>query len=127
MEFGKNEYLTSCAPSHGVSGKGDGPVAEWLSKPSADLTMLTENNKDVFPVSRVYDVIDSRGRDPVHEGDAGVGRGLHRRRAIAGATGHVGRMIDAMIRVRIFETDRVYFDVPRQVVARAATSGHLPI
>jgi mono/diheme cytochrome c family protein len=59
-EFGKNEYLRSCAACHGVTGKGNGPVAKSLSKPPADLTKLSEANKGVFPVSRVYDVIDGR-------------------------------------------------------------------
>ena len=30
---GRNEFLRSCAPCHGVSGKGDGPVAKSLSSP----------------------------------------------------------------------------------------------
>jgi hypothetical protein len=30
---GRNEFLRSCASCHGVSGKGDGPVAKSLSSP----------------------------------------------------------------------------------------------
>ena len=59
-EFGKNEYGRSCAACHGVTGKGDGPVANSIKKPPADLTKLSEANKGVFPISRVYDVIDGR-------------------------------------------------------------------
>jgi hypothetical protein len=59
-EFGKNEYLKSCAPCHGVTGKGDGPTAKVLKEPLPDLTKLSENNKGVFPASRIYDVIDGR-------------------------------------------------------------------
>jgi mono/diheme cytochrome c family protein len=59
-EFGKNEYLKSCASCHGVTGKGDGPMAKVLKEPPRDLTKLSENNKGVFPASRVYDAIDGR-------------------------------------------------------------------
>src|SRR5262249_42110554 len=66
IHFGKQEYLRSCASCHGVSGKGDGPVAKSLSRPPADLTKLTENNKGVFPVSHVDDVIDGRVQVTIH-------------------------------------------------------------
>jgi mono/diheme cytochrome c family protein len=66
MEFGKNEYFRSCASCHGVSGKGDGPVAKSLTKKPADLTKLSENNNGVFPVSRTYDVIDGRVQVLIH-------------------------------------------------------------
>jgi mono/diheme cytochrome c family protein len=63
---GRNEFLRSCASCHGVSGKGDGPVAKSLSSPPADLTRLSEANNGVFPVSRVYEVIDGRIERLVH-------------------------------------------------------------
>jgi mono/diheme cytochrome c family protein len=59
-DFGKNDYLKSCVSCHGVTGKGDGPMAKALKEPLPDLTKLSENNKGVFPASRVYDVIDGR-------------------------------------------------------------------
>jgi len=59
-EIGKDEYVRSCASCHGVTGKGDGPAAKSLIKPPTDLTTLSEANKGVFPVSRVYDTIDGR-------------------------------------------------------------------
>jgi mono/diheme cytochrome c family protein len=65
-EDGRNEFLRSCASCHGVSGKGDGPVAKSLSPPPADLTGLSEANNGVFPVSRVYEVIDGRIERLVH-------------------------------------------------------------
>jgi mono/diheme cytochrome c family protein len=63
---GRNEFLRSCASCHGVSGKGDGPVAKSLSSPPSDLTRLSEANNGVFPVSRVYEVIDGRIERLVH-------------------------------------------------------------
>jgi hypothetical protein len=35
-------------------------MAKALKKPLPDLTKLSENNKGVFPTSRIYDVIDGR-------------------------------------------------------------------
>ena len=63
---GRNEFLRSCASCHGVSGKGDGPVAKSLSPPPSDLTRLSEANNGVFPVSRVHEVIDGRIERLVH-------------------------------------------------------------
>jgi mono/diheme cytochrome c family protein len=63
---GRQEYLSSCAACHGVSGEGDGPVAKSLSTRPADLTKLSEANNGVFPVSRVYEVIDGRIDRSVH-------------------------------------------------------------
>jgi mono/diheme cytochrome c family protein len=59
-DLGKNEYVRSCASCHGEMGKGDGPAAKSLAKPPADLTKLSQNNSGVFPIARVYDVIDGR-------------------------------------------------------------------
>jgi mono/diheme cytochrome c family protein len=63
---GQNEFLRSCASCHGVSGKGDGPVANSLSPPPSDLTRLSEANNGVFPVSRVHEVIDGRVERLIH-------------------------------------------------------------
>ncbi|MGZ5232724.1 MAG: c-type cytochrome [Burkholderiales bacterium] len=63
---GRQEFLRSCAPCHGISGKGDGPVAKSLRTPPPDLTKLSEANNGVFPVSRVYEVIDGRIERLVH-------------------------------------------------------------
>jgi mono/diheme cytochrome c family protein len=63
---GQNEFLRSCASCHGVSGKGDGPIAKSLSSRPSDLTRLSEANNGVFPVSRVHEVIDGRIERLVH-------------------------------------------------------------
>jgi mono/diheme cytochrome c family protein len=62
-DVGQAEYRSSCAPCHGVDGKGDGPVSKALKTRPADLTALAKKNKGVFPVNSVYRTID--GRDPV--------------------------------------------------------------
>jgi mono/diheme cytochrome c family protein len=60
QDIGKREYVLSCAVCHGDSGKGDGPLVEFLKKPPTDLTIIQKNNKGVFPFARVYGVIDGR-------------------------------------------------------------------
>lgn len=60
VDFGKNEYLASCASCHGVSGKGDGAMKAYLTKPPTDLTRLAQNNAGVFPHQRLWEVIDGR-------------------------------------------------------------------
>jgi hypothetical protein len=56
----KTEYLSHCASCHGDSAKGDGPLSAKLSTRPADLTVLSRNNRGVFPVSAVYAAIDGR-------------------------------------------------------------------
>jgi hypothetical protein len=65
-ELSKSEFIKSCAPCHGVSGKGDGPIAKSLIKAPADLTKLSQKNGGVFPLSKVYDVIDGRAEITGH-------------------------------------------------------------
>jgi mono/diheme cytochrome c family protein len=64
--FGKEEFVNSCAPCHGVQGKGDGPVAKSLTKTPSDLTILEKKSGGVFPLAFVYDVIDGRIQAMVH-------------------------------------------------------------
>lgn len=65
-DFGKREYDANCAGCHGAKGKGDGIYKPYLSKSPPDLTMLTKNNKGVFPYERVTAVIDGRQNVPGH-------------------------------------------------------------
>ena len=59
MEFGEFEFQNSCVACHGVSGKGDGPVTDFLSGATVpDLTMLQSNNGGVFPVTAVYKTVE---------------------------------------------------------------------
>lgn len=61
VDFGELEYRSSCAVCHGPKGKGDGPYKTWLVKPPTDLTTLAKANGGVFPIQRVYGIIDGRG------------------------------------------------------------------
>lgn len=65
--MGEYEYLNSCAACHGVSGKGDGPVTDFLSGAApSDLTVLQKNNGGVFPLLAVYDTIGGTDVASVH-------------------------------------------------------------
>ncbi|MDJ0859712.1 MAG: c-type cytochrome [Dinoroseobacter sp.] len=64
ISLGEYEYRNSCAACHGAEGRGNGPVSAHMSKPAPNLRTLSSDNGGVFPVSRVYEVID---------GSAGVG------------------------------------------------------
>lgn len=57
---GQREYLNRCAACHGVSGKGEGTALDFLKTTPTDLTLLSKANGGVFPVERVYAVIDGR-------------------------------------------------------------------
>lgn len=66
MPYGQAEYMNSCASCHGTRGKGNGPLAETLRVPPADLTQLEKKNNGEFPYFRVYAVIDGRYVVPGH-------------------------------------------------------------
>jgi mono/diheme cytochrome c family protein len=68
VDPGKREYDSNCALCHGASGKGDGPYGQVLklTKPMPDLTQLAQKNGGVFPLARVYEVIDGRAMVPAH-------------------------------------------------------------
>jgi mono/diheme cytochrome c family protein len=59
IDLGKREYVFNCGGCHGETGKGDGPYMTYMKRPS-DITQLAKKNNGVFPVSRVYEVIDGR-------------------------------------------------------------------
>ena len=59
---GREEYLQYCASCHGPEAKGDGPLAEDLSVPPADLTHISTRHGGVFPEAMMAEVIDGRRR-----------------------------------------------------------------
>jgi mono/diheme cytochrome c family protein len=72
--IGSDEYRTSCLSCHGVGGRGDGPLAKFLTVKPTDLTTLAKNNgghyPDVkpgsYPFLRVFQVIDGRAEVAAH-------------------------------------------------------------
>lgn len=64
--IGAREYGNSCAQCHGQAGEGDGVIAGFLETVPSDLTTLQEDNGGVFPVARLYSVIDGSATSGVH-------------------------------------------------------------
>jgi mono/diheme cytochrome c family protein len=61
VDLGKREFDTNCASCHGVSGKGNGPLGELLKRSASDLTTLQKRNGGVFPMARMYEIIEGGG------------------------------------------------------------------
>jgi len=60
---GPEVYRTYCATCHGVSARGDGPLATHLRFAPPDLTLLAKRNGGRFDDEQVHRIID--GRKPV--------------------------------------------------------------
>jgi mono/diheme cytochrome c family protein len=90
-------FRTFCASCHGLSGKGDGPLASALRVPPSDLTLLAARAKGVFPRAAVYESVDGRRAVNVH-GPSGMpiwGDALRRTQGQDDAI--VRRRIDALV------------------------------
>jgi mono/diheme cytochrome c family protein len=57
---GRLSYRIHCASCHGETGRGDGPMDEFLKLRPTDLTRLTVAHQGRFPREEVYDSIDGR-------------------------------------------------------------------
>jgi mono/diheme cytochrome c family protein len=66
-DAGSQLFRTYCASCHGVSGRGNGPLADQLRRPPPDLTQFTRRNGGMFPSERVYRIVE--GRDVASHGD----------------------------------------------------------
>ena len=60
IERGKKAYLIYCSNCHGPDSTGNGPVAQLLTVPPSDLTLLYRQEDEEFPYERVYHAIDGR-------------------------------------------------------------------
>ena len=61
-DLGKREYDNNCAVCHGSNAKGMGVYNEFLKTSAPDLTTMSKRNGGVFPVARMYEVIDGAGK-----------------------------------------------------------------
>jgi mono/diheme cytochrome c family protein len=59
-------YQRYCASCHGTAGKGDGPVAQSLRRPPADLTTLAKRAGGRFDEPTVLAIIDGRRQVAEH-------------------------------------------------------------
>lgn len=66
QSIGKMEFQRNCAVCHGVGGKGDGPLIEFLKQAPSDLTQLRKKNGGVYPQAKVYDWIRDAKRIRAH-------------------------------------------------------------
>ena len=57
---GEISYQRYCRNCHGETGKGDGPVTEYLTIEPADLTRIAERAGGAFPSSDVAAIVDGR-------------------------------------------------------------------
>ena len=64
--LGKHLYRSYCSACHGENAEGDGSIAEMLTVPPADLTVLTKNNDGQFPTERTRKIIDGREKVKGH-------------------------------------------------------------
>jgi len=65
---GRDSFEMYCAPCHGTSGRGDGPVAAALRARPADLTTLARRSGGAYPRERVRDFVIGVGRQPLAHG-----------------------------------------------------------
>jgi mono/diheme cytochrome c family protein len=66
IEAGRKEFSQSCMTCHGVSGKGDGEMAKYLTIKPADLTELSKKNNGQYPFMKVFQTIDGRAVVKAH-------------------------------------------------------------
>jgi len=62
-----DEFRNSCASCHGEDGRGAGFLTKlFRGIDPGDLTQLSKNNDGVFPLDRVFEVIDGRKEVAAH-------------------------------------------------------------
>jgi len=66
FDVGKHEYESKCAVCHGLEGRGNGAMAAVLKTKVSNLTYLSKNNNGVFPLQRVYEIVDGTDVLPAH-------------------------------------------------------------
>ncbi|HKX00072.1 MAG TPA: c-type cytochrome [Bryobacteraceae bacterium] len=59
-------FKTYCASCHGMDGKGNGPAADALKMPPANLTLLKQKNGGKFPGGKVSQIIDGENEVRAH-------------------------------------------------------------
>lgn len=94
------EFRRYCAQCHGLSGKGNGPVAGSLKKKPADLTALSKNNGGKFPREHVYDVISGATVVEAHGTREMPIWGVQMRRSPAAVLGAGGTQLRSPQRVK---------------------------
>ena len=68
QENGQAVFTTYCGSCHGVTAKGDGPLASSLRYRPADLTLIAKRNAGKFDGDKVHRIIDGRSSVKGHGG-----------------------------------------------------------
>jgi mono/diheme cytochrome c family protein len=63
---GQHIFQDHCATCHGTEGTGNGPMAEVLKIPPADLTKISVRAGGTFPAARVVEIIRYGGNMAAH-------------------------------------------------------------
>ena len=66
IERGKTAHLIYCSNCHGLHASGNGPVAQLLTVPASDLTLLKREGMEEFPYEEVHRTIDGRKKVEAH-------------------------------------------------------------
>ena len=66
IDFGKLEYEKGCIGCHGVDAKGSGLHTPRLKNDPQDLTVLAKANGGLFPMVKIYEVMDGREQVQQH-------------------------------------------------------------
>lgn len=98
-----DEFRNSCSSCHGVDGKGAGFLTRiFRGVDPGDLTQLSKNNEGVFPLDRVFEVIDGRKEVAAH-GDRKMPVWGDRYMAESMTRHGPGPMNDFVVRNRVLE------------------------
>jgi len=66
VKRGRQIYLQNCVACHGLTGRGDGPLAHTLTTPPTNLRLLSDLYGNPLPEDRVARVIDGRAEVKAH-------------------------------------------------------------
>lgn len=66
---GRSVFVNSCASCHGVTGRGDGPLAAKLEVKPADLTKIAAQRDGLWPMLEVMSIIDGYHRRTLPRGE----------------------------------------------------------
>jgi mono/diheme cytochrome c family protein len=67
-ESGSTLFRSYCVSCHGVTAKGDGPLAANLRVAPADLTRIAKRNHGTYDAAKVRRAIDGRDAKEIHGG-----------------------------------------------------------
>jgi mono/diheme cytochrome c family protein len=66
VHVGQQYFQQYCSACHGLSGRGNGPVAPALKTPPADLTRTAQRRGGQFPEADIAAIIDGRTSVEAH-------------------------------------------------------------